>query len=280
MVEGFLDPLELAAAQAVVAEHYPTHDDYFANPSAHPAFARSQFAGLRVFPFNGWDLNRLAFHPDLVDAARRYLHSDDLEIYKVELWAKYAGATDYEQPHHRDFANHSLVVPRADGFDRQLTTFILLSDVTELDGPTALVPLEAGRSTPMSPQAGSDFSDTAVPVGSFADDEVLATGPAGSLLLYRTDILHRGTAFGAPERSRFAMLVDFQRRGPSWAGKVSWPGRANLAHFAETMERATPGERELFGFPPVGSPYWNDQTLTDVQQRYPDMDMAPYRNST
>jgi hypothetical protein len=263
-------------AQAVIAEHYPTHDEYFADPDAHPAFARSQFAGLRLFPFDGWALNRLAFHPDLVDAARRYLGTDDLEIYKVELWAKYSGAIDYDQPHHRDYANHSLVVPRADGFDRQLTTFILLSDVTDLDGPTALVPFEFGRSTPMSPQVGSDFSETAVAPGSFADVEVTATGPAGSLLMYRTDILHRGTAFGAPERSRFAMLVDFQRRGPSWAGKMSWPGRANLASFAETMERATPAERELFGFPPADSPYWNAQTRADVQRRYPGMDMTPY----
>jgi hypothetical protein len=42
------------------------------------------------------------------------------------------------------------------------------------------------------------------------------------------------------------------------------------------MERATPRERELFGFPAIGDPYWNDQTLTDVQCRYPRMDMTPY----
>jgi hypothetical protein len=40
--------------------------------------------------------------------------------------------------------------------------------------------------------------------------------------------------------------------------------------------RATPRERELFGFPAIGDPYWNDQTLTDVQCRYPRMDMTPY----
>ena len=42
------------------------------------------------------------------------------------------------------------------------------------------------------------------------------------------------------------------------------------------MERATPRERELFGFPAIGDPYWNEQTLTDVQCRYPRMDMTPY----
>ncbi len=38
-------------------------------------------------------------------------------------------------------------------------------------------------------------------------------------------------------------------------------------------------EHELFGFPAIGDPYWNDQTLTDVQCRYPRMDMTPYSGS-
>jgi len=36
-------------------------------------------------------------------------------------------------------------------------------------------------------------------------------------------------------------------------------------------------ERDLFGFPPPGHEYWNDQPLTDVQARYPVMDMSAYR---
>ena len=42
------------------------------------------------------------------------------------------------------------------------------------------------------------------------------------------------------------------------------------------MERATPRERELFGFPAIGDPYWNDQTLSDVALRYPGIDLTPY----
>ena len=42
------------------------------------------------------------------------------------------------------------------------------------------------------------------------------------------------------------------------------------------MERATPAERCLFGFPAPGDPYWNAQTVADVSTRYPRMDMAPY----
>ena len=44
-----------------------------------------------------------------------YLATTELHLYKVELWAKYAGAFDYDQPLHRDYGSHSLVVPRHDG---------------------------------------------------------------------------------------------------------------------------------------------------------------------
>jgi hypothetical protein len=35
-------------------------------------------------------------------------------------------------------------------------------------------------------------------------------------------------------------------------------------------------ERALFGFPPPSHEYWNEQTVADVGERYPDMDMTPY----
>ena len=38
----------------------------------------------------------------------------------------------------------------------------------------------------------------------------------------------------------------------------------------------TPRQRDLFGWPPPGDPYWNAQTLTDVALRYPGIDLTPY----
>jgi hypothetical protein len=213
VVEGFLDPETLTAAQDALWGIYPRPEDYFADPSKHPKFTKSQFAGLRYFPYVDWALNRVAVYPDLVDAAERFLSATDIEIYKVELWAKYAGAINYDQVHHRDFGNHTLVVPRADGRHTQMTTFILLSDVTELDGPTKVVPLKEGLDLPLHPRE--------LQAGAFADKELSVTAPAGSLLIYKTDVLHRGSEFKAPGHSRFVMLVDFQERGWRWNGKMS-----------------------------------------------------------
>ena len=268
IIENFLDAETLAAAQAALWNVYPTPETYFADPSAHPKLASSQFAGLRLFPYAAWELSRIPVYPDLVNAAERFLGSTDLEIYKVELWAKYAGAIDYEQPHHRDFGNHTLVVPRKDGVHTQMTTFILLSDVTEADAPTKLAPLEHTRDMP--------FSSRLLPKGALADVEEPAIGPAGSLLIYKTDVMHRGSDFTAPGRSRFVMLVDFQERGWRWNGKMSWPDRADKPGMRQAIINMSVRERDLFGWPPVGSDYWNRQTLDDVAARYPGIDLSAY----
>lgn len=268
VVEGFLSDEDLASAQDALWSHFPRPDEYFADPAAHPRFDVSAFAGIDLFPYRLWALSRLALHPDLIDAARRYCGSSDVEMYKSELWAKYSGATDYEQPHHRDFGNHSLVVPRADGRWSQLTTFLLLSDVGPADAPTALVAAAQGDQWPLIPRR--------LEPGQAVDDEVLATGPAGTLLLYRTDVLHRATAFGEPGRVRFTVLTDYQQRGNPWQGKISWPNRANDPGMAEVMVNASPDQREVIGFPPAGHEYWCAQTLTDVAARYPGIDLTPY----
>ncbi|MFI4936072.1 MAG: phytanoyl-CoA dioxygenase family protein [Caulobacterales bacterium] len=268
VVPGFLDAETLAAAQGAMWDIYPRPADYFADPSQYPEFERSQFAGIRLFPYADWALSRLPVYPDLIDAMERLLATDDIEIYKVELWAKYAGAIDYDQVHHRDFGNHTLVVPRLDGDHTQYTTFILLSDVTELDGPTKVVPVQYTKDLPLSPRQ--------LQKGELTEHEEAVTGPAGSLMIYRTSVMHRGSNFAAPGRSRFAMLIDYQSRGARWNGKMSWPDHAEHKGFRRAMSMMTPRQRDLFGWPPVGSDYWNQQTLRDVAARYPYMDMTPY----
>ena len=267
LLEDFLDGEELAAARAALWKHFPRPEEYFDDPGSFGRFAGSQFAGVEEFPYRSWDLNRLAVHPDLVDAAERYLQTTELHLYKVELWAKYAGAVDYDQPLHRDYGSHSLVVPRREPRYQQLTTFIYLSDVTAADGPTCIVPYDRGKDVPWTPLY--------LPFGTLAESEVRCTGPAGSLLLYRTDILHRGSDFSAPGRSRFSLLADYQVRGTTWGGKMAWP-KQSPERWAKFIPQCSVRQRDLFGFPRPGDPYWDEQTLQGVAERYPGIDLAPY----
>jgi hypothetical protein len=111
LFEGFLEADELAAAQEALWLHYPRPEAYFADPAAHAWLATDQWAGEVSGPWRSWNLNRLAFHPTC-STWRSASWSADLRLYEAELWAKYAGAVDYDQRHHRDFVNHSLVVPK------------------------------------------------------------------------------------------------------------------------------------------------------------------------
>lgn len=268
VIEGFLAADEVAAAREAVFREFPRPEEYFADPAAHAGLVETQFSGIKLPPYKSWELNRLAFHPDLVDAAERYCRSTDLQLYKVQLWPKYSGSIDYDQVLHRDYGNHTLVVPRADGRWPQLTTFLLLSDVGPEDGPTSVVSRAVADRLPLWPARRS--------VGELADHEVAITGPAGTILLYTTDVLHRGSTMTGRHRSRFMLLADYSVRGNPWMGKISWPHLANDPGWAPMLSNASIRERDLFGFPPPGHEYWNDQTLRDVGLRYPEMDMDPY----
>ncbi|MBV9045375.1 MAG: phytanoyl-CoA dioxygenase family protein, partial [Alphaproteobacteria bacterium] len=199
------------------------------------------------------------------------LGTKEIDLYKGELWAKYAGAINYDQFHHRDYRNHTIVVPREDNTNAQMTTFVLLSDVGPHDGPTKVVPIEHTRDIPIG-TARTKFGD-------MFDKEVSIEGPAGSLMVYKTDVFHRGSNFTAPGHSRFAILTDFKTRQWRWQGKLAWPDHAEKNVWNEAMAKMSVRQRDLFGFPPPGSDYWNAQTLRDVQSRYPEMDMTPYRVS-
>jgi hypothetical protein len=69
LFETFLAPEELNAAQSALWLHFPRPNDYFGEPARFPEYGASQFGGVQEFPYKSWDINRLAFHPDLVDAA-------------------------------------------------------------------------------------------------------------------------------------------------------------------------------------------------------------------
>ncbi len=267
VVEHFLSSGELDAARQALWLHFPTPEEYFADPAAHAQYTGSQFAGVEEFPYKSWALNHLAFHPDLVDAAERYLGTAELHLYKVELWAKYAGAANYDQPLHRDYGSHSLVVPREEPRYQQLTSFIFLSDVTAEDGPTRIVPYPLQRHVPYTPLY-LDF-------GALAAEEVAVTGPAGTLFIYRSDILHRGSDMTGERRARFSLLADYQVRGTTWGGKMAWP-KQSPQRWAKLIPQCTVRQRDLFGFPRPGDPYWTDETLAGVAARYPGIDLTPY----
>lgn len=273
-VDGFLTDAELTAIAEPLAAEVPSREAYHATPERYTHLVETQFSGNFKFPYSQMELNRLAYHPDLIDAAERFHGTTDIDLYKVELWAKYSGAVDYEQRLHRDYGNHTMLVPRTDGAWPQMTTILLLSDVTKKDGPTMAVPLSASQSIPMHVRLALRREYPALYLA-----QVPLVGPAGTLYIYRTDVFHRGSSMKGNERARFIYMADYKARGTSWQGKIAWPDSAINEHWGPVLADATPRQREVFGIPAPGHEYWNEQTVTDVQGRWPGWDMTPYREA-
>jgi hypothetical protein len=234
LLEGLVGADEIDAVAGDLERHVPTNEAYHADPAGEaqrrkgsparreetfvwpeggPGFRPEQQFWSDVFPFRGSGaLNRLCVHPMVVDFAERALDSRDLRLYQIHLTAKYEGLTNYEQPLHTD-RNHSWLPAVADAPWRNLEGFLYLSDVTAEENPTRMVSLGDSRGVPATTPV---LMPDAAP-GLYASERP-ATGVRGSYLAYRSDVFHRGAAFGAARTARFVLALAFKRAGQDWIG--------------------------------------------------------------
>jgi hypothetical protein len=68
-------------------------------------------AGLSPSPFPRSRFAAWWVHDKLIALAEAIFDTENIRIYASELWAKYSGAASYEQEHHRDYPNHTPLVP-------------------------------------------------------------------------------------------------------------------------------------------------------------------------
>ena len=289
ILPGFLGPDELRLAVAELPSEFPTAEEFHADvdPQRNRRF-RDEFGGITPFPARSTALNLLSVHPRLAELAAALLGDEDLRNYSIEFWAKYTGAAAYAQPFHRDYLNHSVVVPSPDAPPSQVEMFVYLSDVTDGLGPIALLPRRCFPDAPALPNwypavdghRDDEHHDWVAHDGHphWYEDEVKATGAAGTVIVYRIDTFHRGTEMVAPGGHRFTIHTNFRKATDDWITKRAWTDQANTgAAWADFVAAASPDQLRLFGFPPQGHPYWTDSTLAGVAERYPGFDPEPWR---
>jgi len=73
------------------------------------------------------------------------------------------------------------------------------------------------------------------------------------------------------------MHLNLNRAGVEWGQRRGWAYSGSGRHWYEFVERATPRQLEVFGFPPPGHPYWTAETLSGMAVRYPMLDLSPWR---
>jgi hypothetical protein len=246
-------------------------------------YRQDEFDGIDSFPFASIELSLLAVCPPLIELAEALLQDQDLRLYSVEAWAKYTGATDYDQDLHRDYLNHTLLVPTIADRYQQLEMFVFLCDVSEDLGAPRLVQqrhtAELAAIPNFYPRHGGGTGPFVASEDSkrLYDLEQPAVGPAGTVIAFNLGTLHRGTALTKPRGARYTMHLNYRPAHVEWGQRQGWADRSHTLAWYEFAHHATPRQLSLFGFPPPGHPYWTPQTLTGVQQRYPDLDLTPWR---
>src|SRR6185437_4237842 len=167
LIPRLLTEAEIDAAHPGLFDLYPRPDDFHAgtadsrsevfrrggdaaaNRGDDPRFRPLQFVGLKEFPHPDVTLNLLALHPAIIAVAEDVLKTLDVRLYQAETFAKYSGVTQYDQPFHADYTNHTMLPPRADGRWRQAQMFLFLSDVTAAHGATRIVSRTLTKDVPL-----------------------------------------------------------------------------------------------------------------------------------
>jgi hypothetical protein len=284
MLPGFLPADEIAAAVRELDLLFPTAEGFHDGSDPRRArFVGDEFAGIDTFPFGSTEISLLAVNDRVLALAEALLGENDIQLYGAEAWAKYTGACDYDQPLHRDYLNHTVLVPSTTAGCRQVEMFVFLNDVPEELGPPHLVSRKLTDGLPAVPnwllrpghKTGDRFAGTAPP--GLYEAVVSGAGPAGTVIAFDPGTFHRGTGLTAPRGARFSMQLCFRPAGVQWGHRVGWAVRSFTTEWVEFVGRATPRQLRTLGFPPPGHPFWTPETLAGMALRYPGLDLGPWR---
>ncbi|MBO0882779.1 MAG: phytanoyl-CoA dioxygenase family protein [Mycobacterium sp.] len=278
VIVRLLDDDQLAAALENIDEYMPSWEEY----ARHPRWF-AETVGSKVhrrpgqgatFPYVNDALNASTIHPEYVAFAERVMGTKRIMLSHGQLGGKYAGTRDFEQQLHYDYGNNTLVVPKPDSEILDLPMILYYTDVTVDLSPTYAVSQQYTRDEPLTPRFRSreEYPE-------MYEREFPVTVPAGSALIYSMNTFHRGSALRAKEGLRFAQNIGLKRIDAQWTGQETFQHEGGRPEMDNFLIKATPRERELAGFPPIGDKYWDKLTVDAVEARYPGMDMTPYRDA-
>jgi len=79
--------------------------------------------------------------------------------------------------------------------------------------------------------------------------------------------------------ARYTIHLAYRPARAEWGQRMPWVNRSHDLEWYRFAHRATPRQLALFGFPPPGHPYWTEATLAGTAQRYPGLNMTPWRQA-
>jgi hypothetical protein len=271
VVPGFLTGPELVSARQNVLRYFPDADELARTPERYASVFEDPEHLQVEFPFAGDVLNDVSTHPEVVSFVKRLLGTDDVLLSQAAIWAKYAGTGDFEQGLHLDYQGNTLVVPRDDEAYRQVNMILYYTDVGADLGPTYVVSREKTKDIPLWPTHRTRKKDAEL-----YKNERPVLAQAGDLLIISMRTWHRASDLIAEKGVRFSHHLVYRAAGHGFQGYHLWSRLGENNDLQRFIERATPEQREVLGFPKPGSSYWTKETRDAVALRYPKMDMKPY----
>lgn len=243
-------------------------------------FNNAQFATFEAIPFEcSPALNLIGVHPALIAFAKAALKAERVQLYQCQVWAKFTGDADYDQPFHCDFSNHTLTVPSEDETKNSVTILCYFSDVSDAHGAMHYV-RRSDSSAFAGPEASLNHSPDAQAQlqAHLVRHERSSAAPAGTIIPYGIDVYHRGTNLTVPGGHRYAVMVCYKKAGDETIGYHAWQFH-HLKPWRRIFEHATPEQLACFGVQLPGDPFWTKTTLARAQARYPSWDLTPYRDA-
>jgi hypothetical protein len=268
IIPNFLTQVELSAAHENMLRYFPTADELEATPERYAWIYEDPEHLQFEFPFAGDSLNDVSTHPEIIAFVEKVLGTEDILLSQAAIWAKYAGTGDFEQGLHLDYQGNTLVVPRDDGDYRQVNMILYYSEVTEEMAPTYVVSQEHTSELPLWP---THRTRKRSPELYRLERPVLAN--AGDLLLFGMRTWHRASSMIADAGVRLSHHMVYRSAKHNFQGYHHWPKLGENEQLQHFIERATPKQREVLGFPKRDDAYWNDETRAAVKLRYPGIKM-------
>lgn len=265
LLPAYLSAEELAPSQATISQIFPTPEEFHADP------AGTTYQPAQRFPYEAVEWSLLTANASLVKLAESLLATSEIRVKEAHNWAKFTDAAHYDQRLHRDYGNHTLLAPTVDPAFGEVEMFIWINDVAEDAGPTHVVSRTATKHLrPSMPELTREEEPE------IYAREVSSAGPAGTVLAYRNDTFHRGTAMTAPGGARYALKVSFATKNTYWVDRLGLLQTCGSKQWYDFVNQATPRMLEVLGFPPRGDRYWTPDTYAGVVRRYPDADLSAF----
>ncbi|HEX4434969.1 MAG TPA: hypothetical protein VH012_09060, partial [Acidimicrobiales bacterium] len=71
--------------------------------------------------------------------------------------------------------------------------------------------------------------------------------------------------------------IAFKNAATEWIDYDTQQSRSTGSEWTRFAEGSTPRQLALFGWPLPGHPVWTERLLEQTQERYPDLDLQPWR---